>query len=30
MEPANMLKLVLFVVFLILLVIVIKRRAGKS
>lgn len=30
MEPANLLKLVLFVVFIILLVIVIKRRTGKS
>jgi hypothetical protein len=30
MAPADMLKLVLFVVFVILLVIVIKRRAGKS
>jgi hypothetical protein len=30
MAPANMLKLVLFVVFIVLLVIVIKRRAGKS
>jgi hypothetical protein len=30
MAPANMLKLVLFGVFVILLVIVIKRRAGKS
>jgi len=30
MAPANMLKLVLFVVFVVLLVIVIKRRAGKS
>lgn len=30
MAPANMLKLVLFVVFIILLVIVIKRRASKS
>jgi hypothetical protein len=30
MAPANMIKLVLFAVFIILLVIVIKRRAGKS
>jgi len=29
MEPANMLKLVLFVVFLTLLVIVLKRRADR-
>ena len=30
MAPGNLLRLVLFIVFLVLLVIVIKRRSGKS